>query len=236
MYRHRKNKPYVEYMLPSGKYTILNTLGEDLYIDDLLDDPNFSRKVVTINGKPEIVPETAKLHIIDNAEGGKFDVDGDIERLPEIFSYLRHNLIDYYQNVVGATESDAKNVAATKYIRPVVPKNFTTIDDGNGVVLTAASAASKGPGSYEEEFEVFDRVTFTKQKVTIKYTIHPDGTASVDDIIAPDGIEFDITLYRPSEDADAVYVDEQGRTHDGSGNAETKADCLLYTSPSPRDS
>lgn len=235
VYRHRKNNPYVDYMFPGGKYTILHT--SEIFIDSLLDDPNFSRKFVMVDGKGEYIPEPAPVHIIDNAEGGKFDVDGDPELLPEIFSYLRHNLIDYYQNVVGATESDAKMQAVTKYIRPVEPKNLTTVDTGYGVVLTSASAASKGPGTYEEEFEVFDRVTYTKQKVTIKYTIHPDGTASVDEIIAPEGVEFDITLYRPKDGSGEVHVDEQGKIHDGSNEAgEVQSDKLKDRRVSGNDS
>ena len=60
----------------------------------------------------------------------------------------------------------------------------------------------------------------------VGYTIHPDGTASVDFIESPEGMEFDVSLYRPKGSESDVYVDEQGRTHDGSGNKDTAMDRL----------
>ena len=208
-FRHRTGKHYLEFH-ENGEYKTFEI--DYAPVDELFaSDPSYAGN-------------NAPSNFYTNGEFG-IQVNG-LGSIRHNFPYITHNMADFYENVTGATESDAKKRIAENYMMKPASENSAFVTNGNGLVMSAASAQSKGPGTYEEEIEVFDQATFAVEKVKISYTIHPDGTATVNFIDAPEGMEFDVELYRPSEDGDDVYVDEQGRTHDGSGDPETAAERL----------
>ena len=208
-FRHRTGKHYLEFH-ENGEYKTFEI--DYAPVDELFaSDPSYAGN-------------NAPSNFYTNGEFG-IQVNG-LGSIRHNFPYITHNMADFYENVTGATESDAKKRIAENYMMKPASENSAFVTNGNGLVMSAASAQSKGPGTYEEEIEVFDQATFAVKKVKISYTIHPDGTATVNFIDAPEGMEFDVELYRPSEDGDDVYVDEQGRTHDGSGDPETAAERL----------
>ena len=225
-YRHRGTNKFLEQVMPDGTFKLFRADDSGHLSFELITDPHVAKKNVKEDGSFQF-DYVEGVHLVASKEGNRrFHVDG-LDSIPWNFPYLKHNMADFYQDVVGAVEEDAEEKYFSTFMSPSEPENSVMVDNGRGgVVLTAAAAQTRGPGSYEEEFDVFDRITFTSQKVKVGYTIHPDGTASVDFIESPEGMEFDVSLYRPKGSESDVYVDEQGRTHDGSGNKDTAMDRL----------
>ena len=222
-YRQRGTNKILEQVMPDGTFKPFEADSKNLP-SDVLRDPHLAKKDETEN---DFLVDYAGVHTTPTKEGDRRFIVNGFESIPYNFPYLKHNMANFYQDVVGSVEADAKRKYYSTFMTPSEPKNSVLVDNGRGgVVLTAAAAQTRGPGSYEEELDVFDRVSFTSHKVKVGYTIHPDGTASVDFIEAPEGMEFDVALYRPKGGAGDVFVDEQGRTHDGSGNKDTAMDRL----------
>lgn len=207
-YRHRTGKPYIEKVGKDGRYEIFEN---DVVNRDKLPygDPNF----IGTTNKTEVLVRGGSLPAIH--------VDG-MHSIARNFPYIVHNKVDFNENVIGATASDTKQQVARDYVW--FPSEASAFEvNGASIEMKAASAQSKGPGTYEEELEILDQVTFLVEKVKISYTIHPDGTATVNFIDSPEGMEFDVALYRQSETGDDVHVDEQGRIH-GSNDSEIGAE------------
>lgn len=113
------------------------------------------------------------------------------DSLVRLTPYLAHNAIDFYQNVTGASEREAR-MQASMFFLPASSSSFSLNDEGS-LVLSKETVKAKGAGTYDEEVEVFDSITYEVKRIKVNYTIHPDGTAVVNYIEAPEGMDFEVT-------------------------------------------